>query len=325
MKKYLISLLLIFSFPINLYAYSSSVIVGGNNIGIEVKTKGILVNGYYKLNGKYINKNKIKIGDYIIKVNGEDVGNIDDFKYLIDKYITNDEVNITILRKDEYIDISLDVMENNGKFKTGLYVKDSLTGIGTITYVDPETKIYGALGHEITERNSNDIIKIDEGSIYDSEVTSINRSYNGNPGSKNADIEYDDKLGSINTNTSSGIFGYYEDNLNNELLDVADFNEIHTGTAYIYTVTKHKKINKYKIKIIKVEKRLIDTPKSIAFIIDDDNLIKETGGIVQGMSGSPIIQDGKIIGAVTNVIVDKVNKGYGIFIKTMLSVGDQIK
>ena len=325
MKKYIMSLLLIFSFPNYINAYSEKVIVGGDNIGIEVKTRGILVNGYYKVNNKYINKNNIKIGDYIVKVNGEDIYSIDNFKELITKYLDDNELNVTILRKDEYIDTTLTLNEKNGEYKTGLYVKDNLTGIGTITYIDPESNIYGALGHEITERNSNDIIKIDEGRIYDSEVTSITRSYNGTPGSKNANIEFDDEIGNIKTNTESGIYGFINKEINNEVVDVADFDDIHLGTAYIYTVTKNKSINKYKIKITKVNKDLINTSKSIAFIIDDKKLIKETGGIVQGMSGSPIIQDGKIVGAVTNVIVDKVNKGYGIFIRTMLQKGDEIK
>lgn len=324
MKKMFIYLLLIFSFTTPYLAYSDKVILGGDNIGIQVNTKGVLVVGKYKVNNKLINEDNISIGDYIIKIEDNDINTIDDFRNLINKYIKNDSINITINRDGNEINTKLNLIEKNGEFKSGLYIKNSLTGIGTITYIDPFTKIYGALGHEITESNTEKIIDIDNGKIYDSEVTSITKSRNGEPGSKNANINFDDVIGSVEINTTKGIFGYYDNENNNELYDVASFDEIKKGDAYIYTVTDKKDIKKYKIKITKLYKDRIDSSKSIAFTIDDKDLLKETGGIIQGMSGSPIVQDNKIIGAVTNVIVDRVNKGYGIYIKTMLETGDSL-
>lgn len=323
MKKILITFLLIFSFNTSILAYSQSIILGGDNIGIKVNTKGILVIGFYKVNDKFINKNNLKIGDYIINVNGEKVSSLDEFTTLINKYINNNSVSVTILRNNKIKNVSLELVENDNVYKTGLYVKDSLTGIGTITYIDPETGVFGALGHEIIESASNEQVLIKDGTIYDSEVTSINKSTDGNPGSKNANIEYDDILGNIKSNTTSGIFGKFTGDITGEKYDIATFDEIIIGPAYIYTVTNGKVVNKYEINITKLYKNKIETAKSIAFTVTDEKLLKETGGIVQGMSGSPIVQNNKIIGAVTNVVVDNVNKGYAIFIGTMLETGDE--
>lgn len=227
------------------------------------------------------------------------------------------------MRNNKIKNVSLELVENDNVYKTGLYVKDSLTGIGTITYIDPETGVFGALGHEIIESASNEQVLIKDGTIYDSEVTSINKSTDGNPGSKNANIEYDDILGNIKSNTTSGIFGKFTGDITGEKYDIATFDEIIIGPAYIYTVTNGKVVNKYEINITKLYKNKIETAKSIAFTVTDEKLLKETGGIVQGMSGSPIVQNNKIIGAVTNVVVDNVNKGYAIFIGTMLETGDE--
>lgn len=324
MKKYIIILLILFLFPLNLEAYSEKIIVGGENIGITVNTKGILVVGFYKVENKYLNKNNLKIGDYIIKVNDENVQTIEQLTYYIDKHIKDGKVNVTILRNNNAYIIPIDLIKVDDTYKTGLYVKTSLTGIGTITYVDPNTGIFGALGHEILESNTAKKVEIDTGKIYESYVTGINKSTNGNPGSKNALIDYKTELGNIKSNTTRGIYGQYTYSNDREVLNVASWDEIKKGEAFIYTVTKGNKINKYEINITALDKGKIETAKSIAFTVNDRILIEETGGIVQGMSGSPIVQNDKIIGAVTNVVVDNVTKGYAIFIRSMLETGDEL-
>jgi len=319
MKKVLMTLLLVFSFNASILAYSESVILGGDNIGIKVNTDGILITGFYKINNKYLNKDNLKIGDYIISVGDEKINDIDEFNSLINEYIKDNKVSIKVLRNNNIINETLYLNKTNDGYKTGIYAKDSLTGIGTLTYIDPLTGVYGALGHEILESSSKELVIINDGTIYDSEVTSINKSVDGEPGSKNASIEYEDVLGNIKTNTISGIYGTFKGQNNGDIYEVATFDEIELGKAYIYTVTEGKEIKKYEINITKLHKNKIDTAKSIAFTVTDKNLIKETGGIVQGMSGSPIIQNGKLIGAITHVFINDPTRGFGIDISNLIN------
>ena len=325
MKK-IISILITFLFPIYIFAYSNQIIVGGESIGIKIDTNGIIVNGFYKVNGEYIAKKTIQMGDIITKINGVSVNNVDEIGKIINKdSLDNNEVDIELIRNGNIINTKLYLEKENHLYKTGIYIKDSIIGLGTLTYIDPKTKIYGALGHEITINETRKIVDVKSGNILSSKVIGIDKSRNGYVGSKNATLSYKNILGSINKNTNKGLYGLYTSNiLNNNLYEVATFDEIELGDAYILTVTNNKEIEKYKIKIIDKYKNKKDTQKSFGFEIIDKKLLSKTGGIVQGMSGSPIIQNNKIIGAVTNVIVDNVKLGYGISIITMLEEGDKL-
>ena len=242
---------------------------------------------------------------------------------VISSNIKDDKINITVERNGKTIDTYLNVVSENNILKTGLYIKEKINGVGSLTYIDPVTKIYGALGHEVTMNETNNIVEVRSGNIYESYVNSIDRSANGTVGSKNATIDFKSTLGTILENTKKGIFGNYEVEMpNTEPMKVADFDDIELGKAYIYTTINGEEKEKYEIEITNKEKKSIDTSKAISFKIIDNRLLEETGGIVQGMSGSPIIQNNKIIGAVTHVVVDDVTKGYAIFIRTMLEEGE---
>ena len=313
-----ISLLVII--PQNVFAYSSKVIPGGENIGIQVNTKGIIIVGLYKVNDSYPGKDaNLKAGDIITKINDSNVENIQDMVSKIESIEDKSNIEITYMRDNmEYSSNLKLVKQNDGVYRTGLYVKDSINGIGTLTFIDPETKLYGALGHEITENNSGKKLDIKDGKIYKSEVSDIDKSSRGNPGEKNAKYYPEEVFGNIRENTSSGIFGSYTDQLpNKELIDVADVDEVKLGKASIRTVLDKNNVEEFEINITKIDKNLA-SEKNILFEITDKNLLDKTGGVVQGMSGSPIIQDGKLVGAVTHVIVDDTKMGYGIFITTML-------
>lgn len=324
MKKYLIALAVILITPIEMFAYAENVIPGGENIGIQIESKGLVVVGFYKVDGKYIGSENLKVGDTILEVEGEEISTIDEMSKVIDKNIKNNEVNIKIKRNNKDINTKLTLNIEDNIYKTGLYVKEKVTGIGTITYIDPESKIYGALGHEIMMNESENRVEVKNGSIFSSYVNGIDRSINGSVGSKNATITYEDKIGTIRKNTSTGIFGSFDALLpKKDTIEVANWNDIKLGKATIYTITDGDKINEYEIEITDLNKKDIKTNKSISFKVTDKTLIEKSGGIVQGMSGSPIIQNGKIIGAVTHVLVDEVNKGYGVFIRTMLEEGER--
>jgi len=234
-----------------------------------------------------------------------------------------ESIKLQIKRNGKIKNTKLTLIKDDGVYKTGLYIKEKVTGIGTITYIDPETKIYGALGHEIIMNETKSKVEVKSGNIYESYVNGIDRSVDGSVGSKNATILYDKVLGTINENKSVGIFGIYNQSLpNKNTLKVANWNEIKTGSAKIYTITDKDVVEEYEIEITDLNKSEIKSNKSISFKITDERLLERSGGIVQGMSGSPIIQDGKIIGAVTHVIIDDVNSGYGVFIRTMLEEGE---
>ena len=305
--------------PLNTLAYSNKIILGGDNIGIKIQNNGVIVIGFY---GNNEINNELKLGDIITKVNGKNISSIKELTNEIEKNVKDNRVNITYLRdKNEYT-TDLKLIKENNIYKTGLYVKDTIKGIGTLTYIDPETKTFGSLGHEILESNSNSKINVKNGYIFQSSITDINKSYDGNPGEKNATYNSNNIFGTIDKNTIYGIFGKYQKDIDySNLIEVADINEIETGDASIYTVLDGNEIKKYNINITKINRN--SNIKNINFEIIDNELLNETGGIVQGMSGSPIVQNNKIIGVVTHVVIDKVNTGYGLFITTMLEEGDK--
>jgi len=318
MKKTFLSILLFFSLaPIYVSAYSDYIIAGGDNIGIELKSKGVIVVGFYKVNNKYIGPEAgLEIGDKIISINNEPVNLSSDITNILKN--SNGNIKIEYIRNDKtnYIEISLP-KDSNGNYKTGIYVKDSISGIGTLTYIDPNTKLFGALGHEIIENTTKEIFEINNGTIYESKVTDIEPSTSGSPGEKNAIVNHNGKTGEIKENTIKGIFGTYTSEFDGKkLYKVAKPNEIKKGEAKILTVLNGSEIKEYSIKITKITKS--GNTKNITFEITDEELLSKTNGIVQGMSGSPIIQGEYIVGAVTHVVVDNPKKGYGIFITTML-------
>lgn len=318
MKKFLILLMAII--PLNVLGYSNFIIPGGQTLGIEVNSKGVMVIGFYKINNKF-NKNKLKIGDTILMVNNNSVNSIDELVDEIEKNVMDNNVILTIKRNDKLIDTNFELVSIDGKYKTGLYVKDSITGIGTLSYIDPETKIFGALGHEIADSTSGALIEIKTGSIFRSSITGIEKSIKGSAGTKNAKFYANDKYGVINKNTKKGIYGEYTGNISAfNTIEVGHLNSIKLGKAYIYTVLNGENIKEYEINVDRV---MPGDVKNIHFEIVDEELINKAGGIVQGMSGSPIIQDNKIIGAVTHVIVDNPITGYGISIVKMIEEGEK--
>ncbi len=299
-------------------AYSDYIVAGGENIGIELNSKGVIIVGTYEVNG--INPAKeanLRAGDKIIKINNKDVINIEEMLKVIENSNNKSNIKITYLRGNKTNDTSLKLSKSNDNiYKTGLYVKDSISGVGTLTFIDPNTKLFGALGHEIIEKNTGQKLEIKDGKIYSSTVTGITRSDIGKPGEKAARYDSSDIFGNVKENTTSGIFGNYTSTIpNKKLYKVAKEDEVKTGNATIFTVIDGNTIESFAINILRINK---NTTKNILFEITDSRLLRNTGGIVQGMSGSPIIQDNFIVGAVTHVVVDDPTKGYGIFITTML-------
>lgn len=319
----IISILLITIIPINTLAYSNYVIASGKTIGIQVNSKGVLVVGFYEVDNAYIGKDAgFEIGDKITKVNNQDVETISSMVDALNKE-GKTEIDFTITRENKEKTIHLSLKEDENKvLKTGLYVKDQINGIGTLTYIDPETKRFGALGHEIVETATAQKFEIKDGKIFDATVSNIKKSRDGNAGEKNATYDKTTSAGEIDNNDITGIYGNYKEEIANmETLEVGDIEDIKKGKATIRTVIENEQVEDFNINIIGID--TTSKTKNILFEITDEDLLKKTGGVVQGMSGSPIIQNNKIIGAVNYVIVNDIKKGYGIFITTMLEEGDK--
>lgn len=317
---FLFSLLLII--PINCFAYSNFVIPGGETIGIEVNSKGVLVVGFYKVNDSYIGKDAgFEVGDIIMKINDNLVSDIDSMVNLVNH--STSPVKFSVLRdnKSAQIELALET-DSDGVLKTGLYVKDRINGIGTLTYIDPNNKVFGALGHEIIENTTISKFEIKDGTIYEANVSGIVKSRNGKAGEKNAIYNKTKIFGEISVNEMAGIFGTYSKDISDiSTIEVGKIEEIKSGEAIIRTVIDGSKVEDFTINILRIDTN--SKNKNILFEVTDKRLIEKTGGIVQGMSGSPIIQNNKIIGAVNYVIVNDTTKGYGIFITTMLEEGDK--
>ena len=315
MKKFIVFLCML-AFPLNVLAYSSEVILGGSTIGINIESNGVMVIGFYKIDGKY-HKSDLVEGDIITKVEDTEIESIEDLSSALEKYVDEEAIEITYLRGNKESTCEIELFLDNGVYKTGLYVKDGITGIGTLTFIDPATNTYGALGHEVLESNTSKIVEVKTGSIFRNEITSIDESTNGNPGSKNAKFYYNTVYGDIDKNTKYGIYGTYTEEYDESaLIKIAEPEEVKIGNATIYTVLEDETVEAFTIEITKINEN--SEIKNISFEITDERLLEKTGGVVQGMSGSPIVQDGKLIGAVTHVVTDNVTTGYGLFITTML-------
>ena len=307
-KRVMISFLFSLFIPLTtIFALTDKVYIGGENVGIEVKTNGVLVVGLYEVNNDLIaSSSNINSGDYIVEVNGNKIVNIDDFSKEINNDLDKEELDIKVKRNNDYFNTKLRLVNDNNEYKTGLYVKDSVSGIGTLSFIDPTNNRFFCLGHQINY----------------SYITSIDRSSEGDIGEKEAISDESRKYGTITNNTMKGIFGSYESDLSNKTLyEITPKENIKLGKATFLTVTSNEDIKEYSINIDSINLR--DDLKNIAFSVTDEELIASTGGIVQGMSGSPIIQDGKIIGVITHVIVNDPKKGYGIFIENMLEEAEK--
>lgn len=317
-NKLFLLFLLFISIPINVFAYSEYIIAGGENIGIELNSSHVMIVGTYKIGtSNPAQEAGLKVGDQIYQINNQEIDSIESMVNLINQSLNKDSVQIRYYRNNMSFETNLKMVKEEEVYKTGLYVKDSISGIGTLTFIDPNTNLYGALGHEIIEKVTGKKLEIKSGKIYNSSVTDITPSINGTPGEKNARYNMDEVYGDVKENTTSGIFGMYTQTLpEKKLYKVAKEEDIKLGEAKILTVLEGEDISEYKINILKINH--VENQKNILFEIVDKNLLEKTGGIVQGMSGSPIIQGDYILGAVTHVVVDNPTRGYGIFITSML-------
>ena len=308
----------------------AQVIPCGTPFGIYIHTDGVLVVDISDIvqNGITVESpaaHILKSGDYITAVNGTTVSEKEEVQQAVAQS-SGEVMRLSVMREGEPLECELcPILNDTGNYQLGVWVRDDLAGIGTLTYVDADGR-FGALGHGITDVDVERLVSMKSATAYQAEILSIIRGEKGSPGELVGQIYYTpaNEIGEITKNTKNGIFGRLDalpDLLQEaSAMEIGFKQEIKTGPAQIL-VTLEDTRQLYDIMISDVDLNPQEANKGIAFQVADDTLIQETGGIIQGMSGAPILQNGKVIGAVTHVFVDNPTKGYGIFIETMLEQG----
>jgi stage IV sporulation protein B len=307
------------------------VVPGGQSIGVKLNTLGVLIVGHHLVNTSSGKQSPgeiadIQVGDIITKINGKDIKKMGDVSpFVRESGESQKPLDVTIIRDGKSLHKTLKPLQdkNDQSYRIGLYIRDSAAGVGTLTFYDPASFKYGALGHVISDMDTKKPIKVNDGEILGSTVTSIEKGSNGHPGEKLARFSNDQRvLGDISKNSPFGIFGRLNDKISNgswnQPLPIALSDQVKEGPAKILTVVNGSKVREFDVDVISSVPQKFPATKGMVIKITDPELLKITGGIVQGMSGSPIIQNGRIIGAVTHVFVNDPTSGYGVHIEWML-------
>ncbi len=289
----------------------------GKVVGIRATTDGVLVLGYEKDDIKYIDG--VNIGDTILEINNKRIDHDSDIENIL-KEVNDEKVELLLERDEKLITKTVKINNDNGKLRLGLWVRDKISGIGTITFYDPKEGKFKGIGHPITDSDTNELLKIKEGYIYYPTSIEIIKGNKDKVGQIKGDFSTDKPIGRFDNNYDFGISGDIKLDKNNiQLIEVGNKNEIKIGKALILFEDKYKNPTTYEIEIEKINYDE-ETSKQLLINIVDDKLLEYTGGIVQGMSGAPIIQNNKIIGAITHVFRNNPQKGYGIFIEEMIKL-----
>ena len=314
----------------------TKVIPVGNIAGVKLYTSGVLVVGMSEIEGDDNKKYKpyentgIEEGDTIIKVNDTHINSTDDLIETVNLSKGKD-VKVKYIHEEETKECSMTpVKTSNSDYKLGLWVRDSAAGVGTVTFYEPSSKTFGALGHGITDIDTNELINIASGEFITTRILDITKGESGNPGKIQGTVENQTNIGTISKNSRFGIYGKV-DNLSSldidssKEMEVALREEIQTGKATILCSLDNQKPQEYEIEIEKIFKENNYDNKSMLIKITDERLLEKTGGIIQGMSGSPIIQNGKFVGAITHVLVNNPQEGYAVFGDIMLKQAKEIE
>ena len=297
-------------------------IPSGANILFKVDTKGVVVTGTYQVNANNIKydpsvNSDIKKGDIILSSNNKSINSIDD---LIDTIDDNNQLNLSIKRNGRIENRELKIYYVNDLPRTGLYVKDKVLGVGTLTYIDPKNLIYGSLGHEVIDNDTTKLVEYKSGKVYYNDVVGIKKGVNSHPGEKISNTEMKDEFGNIISINNMGLFGKYNNSIENlKQYEIGYQNEIKKGKATVLTCIKGNNVESFDIEITDLKKQDLNGIKGMTFKITDKELLDISGGVYSGMSGSPIIQNNRIIGAVTHVLVDNIKYGYALYIENMLN------
>ena len=287
----------------------------GQVVGLELQDNTVTITSFDEELGAVAQKAGLQVGDRITQVNGHPVHTAEDIRYALDRCDGTVELTVVRNRREGTIRFAPGVTEDGPKL--GIYLKQGVTGIGTVTWYDPETGLFGTLGHGVNTPRG-DLVKMASGTAYKASVVSVRKGECGQPGQLMGAMKDAKPIGTLYKNCTQGVFGKTQIGWTGEQMPVGSAKDVKTGEAKIRSTVHADTPREYSVEILKVYPNAASSGRNILLRITDERLLNTTGGIVQGMSGSPIIQDGKLVGAVTHVLVNDPTTGYGIFIENML-------
>ena len=316
MFRLLAALCLVLCLSVQAFALPRTLIPGGCTVGIKLCTKGLVVTGFEK--NSAAQSAGLKKGDVIIQVDGEAVHTVAALRESLEK----DRVVLTVLRDGREAEFCVKPAATDEGMRLGAYIRDSMAGIGTVTYYDPNTGEFGALGHGVNDVDASILMPLEAGVVVSASVAEVRKGTSGTPGELKGKFDVNAVLGEVEANTDHGIFGTLSTPVPGKPVPVAEAGEVEPGEAMILANVSGREVEEYTVEILRIYPHATDTGRNLLLQITDPRLLDATGGIVQGMSGSPILQNGKLIGAVTHVLVNQPDTGYGIFIENMLDAAD---
>lgn len=287
----------------------------GQVVGLELGNRTVTVAAFDETLGAAAQAAGLEIGDEILSLDGKKVTCAEDIRQALNR--SNGSVDVEISRDGQSHTLHLTPEITKEGPRLGVYLRQGVTGIGTVTYYDPSTGCFGTLGHGVNDPNGN-LLTMAEGKAYPAQVNSVRKGQCGEPGQLMGSVVSKDALGTLTANTGQGLFGTTEQGWSGEAVPTASAEEVHTGAATIRSTVADSTVREYSVEILKIYPKARQNGRNLLIKVTDPALLETTGGIVQGMSGSPILQDGKLIGAVTHVLVQDPTTGYGIFIENML-------
>lgn len=289
----------------------------GRTVGIKLFAHGVMVVGLSDREDTPARACGLREGDVITAINGKAVNSIEEVEQALNH--TGDHLELTAARDGAPVSLQAEHVACDGPCKLGAWVRDSMAGIGTVTFYDPATGVFAALGHGINDVDTGLLMPLRSGSVMPSAVSAVVKGQQGKPGELHGSFDLDRDVGQLTTNTDWGIFGRGEaDYFSGQPVEVADRGELKTGKAAILANVEGDTVEEYAVEILRVYPIRGRDHQSLMLRVTDPALLERTGGIVQGMSGSPILQNGKLVGAVTHVLVNDPTRGYGISIQEML-------
>jgi len=308
---------------------SQKVLVCGFPIGIKLRTSGVMVinvSGVVLEDGSRVSPAEeagLLAGDIIVSAGGKKIDSIKDLISVIESS-EGKEIPLTYIRQNVRRNTLVKPLKSaeDTQYRIGIWVRDSSAGIGTLTFIDPSSNIYGALGHGISDIDTGSLLQVGSGQLMKSNIVSIKKGVKGTPGELEGDfLTRNEVIGDIELNSHFGVYGrLYDDQIRQKgrAISIGSHSLVHVGRAFILASIRGDSVEEFEIEIQKIARWDLGSTKNMVIRITDKRLLETTGGIVQGMSGSPIIQDGKLVGAVTHVFINDPERGYGVFIESML-------
>ena len=297
-------------------AFAKDLIPVGQVVGLELQDRQVVVAGFDEQQGQVARAAGLLDGDVIQKIDETTITCAEDVRKALQK--SDGMVALEVRREGKVTSIRLIPQITRDGPRLGVYLRQGITGIGTVTWYDPDTQKFGTLGHGVNDSTGN-LVQMAQGHVYRAQVLSVKKGKRGEPGQLYGTIASPTPTGTLEANTQQGVFGKTDEAWEGEAVPVADMGEVKTGDAVIRSTVSGNTPREYSVKILKIYPKTKTAGRNLLLKVTDPTLLEITGGIVQGMSGSPIIQDGKLVGAVTHVLVNDPTTGYGIFIENMLN------